>query len=514
MIASVREWTVQDLYRRRVSEHSVRGRLRSRDWGGTSMWIGPSRLNVRGMIRFARVLVFASIIALTLSTQTAESAEGIGPHRFWSDVAVFRIGEESSNGYVEVYFELKRADFTFRLVDGTLRADVFASVGVTDASGAPFDSVGGMFVAMARDSSDLNDQDYTMFFACALELPPGRFTLNAVATDLMTQTSSRAIFPVVVPDFDSDTLSLSDIEFGYNVLIASPDSGNARMDVLVKNGYKIYPDCRGLVGESRARLYFYCEAYNFDFDSQRDDTYVLAYSIVPTDGSPTVPLGTQSPSKPGRSAVLASDVAVDNLTPGIYHFRIDIEDPATGQRAWSEKLFHVVKPPPDTLTEDEIDRIRDIITYIARQTELDLFERLNSEGKRNFMFRFWLDRDPTPRTPTNEFRQEHMRRMNFANERYSIGFRDRAGGWRTDRGRAYIVYGPPDEIQRYPFTPDNPPAEQWFYDNLPNQGNAYFLFLDEAGFGDYRLVQSSARGERRDPYWEDFLRQGDYDRPR
>jgi GWxTD domain-containing protein len=263
---------------------------------------------------------------------------------------------------------------------------------------------------------------------------------------------------------------------------------------------------------TRPRLFVYLEAYNLDFDPSRDNSYSAEFSIIPNDGSAAQSLGLQTLTKPGQSAVLATSVPVRDLPAGLYQLRAELTDPVTGQTAWAEKPFQVVSPPAEALTEEEIERLRDIIAYIGRPAEISAFERLNAAGKRNFMVQFWKDRDPTPGTPINEFRQEHMRRMNYANDRFSVGFRDRSDGWHSDRGRVYIIYGPPDNLIRFPFTADRPPAEQWLYDNLPGQGQAYFLFLDEAGFGDYRLVHSTARGERRDPFWEQQVQDGVFDR--
>ena len=160
----------------------------------------------------------------------------------------------------------------------------------------------------------------------------------------------------------------------------------------------------------------------------------------------------------------------------------------------------------------EEQRILDIIAYIARPEELTTFERLNAVGKMNFWHKFWKDRDPTPGTPDNEYKNEHLQRMNYANERFSVGFQNRTNGWRTDMGRIYIVYGPPDNVERYPFTHERPAAEMWFYDHLMGQGQVYFLCVDEGGYGEYNMVHSTARGERRDPTWEDKVNKGAFDR--
>jgi GWxTD domain-containing protein len=211
---------------------------------------------------------------------------------------------------------------------------------------------------------------------------------------------------------------------------------------------------------------------------------------------------------------LASSIGVRELSTGVYRFRAEVTDPITAQKASVEKPFQVVAAVADTLTTDEVEQLRLIIAYIARPGEMETFESLNTTGKANFMAQFWKDRDPTPETPMNEFRDEHLRRLNFANDRFSVGFRDRSDGWRTDQGRVYIIYGPPDQIDRFPFTAGREAAEKWNYESLPGQGSVYFLFVDKTGYGNYRLATSSARGEKRDPTWDRLIQSGEFERGR
>lgn len=87
------------------------------------------------------------------------------------------------------------------------------------------------------------------------------------------------------------------------------------------------------------------------------------------------------------------------------------------------------------------------VVYITTPEERAAFERLHTDEERNhFIEQFWLRRDPTPGTVENEFKEEHYRRIAWANER----FEDNVAGWRTDRGRIYITSGPPDEIETHP----------------------------------------------------------------
>src|SRR6266516_6531300 len=83
------------------------------------------------------------------------------------------------------------------------------------------------------------------------------------------------------------------------------------------------------------------------------------------------------------------------------------------------------------------------VPYIITDEERAAFRQLsNDEERDNFMEAFWQRRDPTPDTVENEFKEEHYRRIAYANEHFAAGI----PGWKSDRGRLYIVYGPADEI--------------------------------------------------------------------
>ena len=87
------------------------------------------------------------------------------------------------------------------------------------------------------------------------------------------------------------------------------------------------------------------------------------------------------------------------------------------------------------------------VPYIIAPEECSALVRLASDEERDrFMESFWSRRDPTPGTRNNEFKDEHYRRIAYANDR----FRSSRKGWATDRGRTYIQLGPPDEIESHP----------------------------------------------------------------
>ena len=138
--------------------------------------------------------------------------------------------------------------------------------------------------------------------------------------------------------------------------------------------------------------------------------------------------------------------------------------------------------------------------YIITREERDVFKDLGTDEEREqFIETFWQMRDPTPDTIENEYKEEHYRRIAYANEKWSVG----RPGWKSDRGRTYILFGPPDNLDSKPagslYADDSEGRrsrtrvtyafETWFYGHLDGIGQGIEIeFFDRNGDGDYRLL--------------------------
>ena len=127
------------------------------------------------------------------------------------------------------------------------------------------------------------------------------------------------------------------------------------------------------------------------------------------------------------------------------------------------------------------------VAYIITDRERATFKSLTTDEEREmFVEQFWLRRDPTPGTVENEFKEEHYRRIAYANEHYAADI----PGWKTDRGRIYIVNGPPDEIESHPAGgASSHPFERWRYRFIEGVGtNVIIEFVDTTGTGEYHMT--------------------------
>lgn len=140
------------------------------------------------------------------------------------------------------------------------------------------------------------------------------------------------------------------------------------------------------------------------------------------------------------------------------------------------------------------------VVYIITEKEKAAFLQLESDRERDlFIDAFWRQRDPVPETPENEFREEHYRRIRYANDTFGKG--TSKAGWKTDRGRLYIILGKPGNVTSYGAETVNlVPIEVWFYQGdygggLPS--TFYVVFFQEEGMGDYILYSPLRHGPKK-----------------
>ena len=157
-----------------------------------------------------------------------------------------------------------------------------------------------------------------------------------------------------------------------------------------------------------------------------------------------------------------------------------------------------VKPELKKAYKDWLDKD---VTYIITDEERKAFKKLQTDDEREkFIEEFWRRRDPDPDTDENEFKEQYYERIAYANENFASGI----PGWKTDRGRIWIMYGKPDERETHPTggSYERPsyegggstttyPFEVWFYRYLAGVGSGVEIeFVDPTGTGEYRIARN------------------------
>ncbi|MBS1849352.1 MAG: GWxTD domain-containing protein [Acidobacteria bacterium] len=202
--------------------------------------------------------------------------------------------------------------------------------------------------------------------------------------------------------------------------------------------------------------------------------------------------GAQQESKPGTPDASAGDKTNNDgaAAPDVDPLKrpISAKQRKENSKALKQELGRSYKK---WLSED--------VVWIITDEERSAFKQLSNDEERDqFIEAFWQRRDPTPDTVENEFKEEHYRRIAYANEHFPAGI----PGWKTDRGHMYIAFGPPDEIESHPSggTYDRPmeegggqtstyPFEDWRYRYIEGIGQEVIIeFVDTCMCGEYHMT--------------------------
>jgi len=292
------------------------------------------------------------------------------------------------------------------------------------------------------------------------DVPPGRYHVRVHVRDVSTDQESNAEDQLVLEDLAKVPVGFADMQLG--VL----DSAGAFTPVPTRT---------------------------FGFESDRIAARVLAFDRRPGAWPRQAALHYRVLDDQGE-VQLQGDTAVA-LTQGtqtlivrptrselfIGQYALELER-IEGKTRWrTSRSFEIEESGPPR--GKDWNQILEALTYIAPPEEVDAMRNLPPDKQAEAWDRFWRRRDPTPDTPRNEYMVEFFRRLRYAEQHFQ-GF---GVGWRSDMGRIYIKYGPPDQVEQRAASASTPTEEIWYY----NQPYHRFVFIDREGFGRFTLAQQT-----------------------
>lgn len=430
------------------------------------------------------------------------------------DYSCFRNSENQD--YIEYYLGISRENLTYTPENGR-----FKSAFTVDARFYQKDS---LIEQKAWTSVNYVDSlaevqpGHQLFTIGTFVMPPGNYDAVITISEPETKHETRIKHVLEVLPFKKDSLEISEIQLATSV---SADDGQS---IFTKNGLRVHPNPSGIYGMHLPMLYFYSEIYNLLISPDTVGQYSIGYRIVGGDGVEVKNFPKKIKNKPGSSVVEIGGINVVSLKSGTYFLELTATDLNNNQSLTVRKKFFVYREQDaaahlaesagtsgkgyagvdadhyDTATEAEIDEEFETTRYINSKEDRNTYKNLNLEGKRAFIREFWSKNDPSPGTVDNERKREYLQNVRYANENFSGTFKK---GWKTDRGRIILVYGKPDEVERFPFSTENRSYQVWHYFSV--QGGVYFVFVDKRGMSDFELVHATARGELYDAEWQRWI---------
>lgn len=291
---------------------------------------------------------------------------------------------------------------------------------------------------------------------------------------------------------------------------AALESGEVR-----RAGLSMFSGPAPALRQDSAILSFYMELYT-DSAAMRIQRRT---EVIGSDGVQVVRTPSVALEIPANGAVTRGAIDLTGLPEGDYKLRVILALPDT--TIFVEAPFEVAPWNPaagtggnvgalrseaalfETADSSSLDSLYGPLVHLLEPHERSVYSGLTLAGRRRFLIAFWERRDPTSATPDNPAMDAFYAAVEEANLLFREGRAAGVPGWRTDRGRIFLRYGPPDEQLRRPMASPRP-YEAWRY----TRGRARnYVFYDQSGLGNYFLLATNDPTEQGTRSWDQFVRQ-------
>ncbi|MCB9231205.1 MAG: GWxTD domain-containing protein [Bacteroidia bacterium] len=272
--------------------------------------------------------------------------------------------------------------------------------------------------------------------------------------------------------------------------------------------------------ENKDSLLFYVELYNVPGLDANENYFLHTYITQANDTEKLEKYKRTVKKKCAKLDLYSASFDISDLPSQTYFLNFELYSQQSQLVGTLSKKFYVINDKFSVdysqsadaferifgIAESDLDKYIPALAYISTNTEKDFVKSLNTfEEKKNYFLTFWEKRKEEEADSPARPWMEYKARMDYANENYRSF---KVPGWKTDRGRVILTYGPPNNVDYYPMGEWRYPYEIWTYNRLRIQNNVKFVFWDvDLATNSYPLLHSDLRGEVNNPRWKlDLLR--------
>ncbi len=352
-----------------------------------------------------------------------------------------------------------------------------------------YKEIEGKIVADCRLDLRLVNKDNADSFSDSLF---NQFTISSFSQAAKERTTFYLQFGIYVPagEYEYTVMLLSGDKAGMiqgkravtaedyllsDILLAKAMSLDTTGGYLTKGNLKIIPNPSGTFEEGAANLFIYYELYNVRLDTIN---LIVRYFVSDTAGK-IIRKITRNVERLSSHQAVNLGLNIEGFSPGDYLLRVVVGDSLSGSTIEKSIRFNVKKAREKVVLSEDLPYY-DAIEYFVSTKEYKYFLTLKDEGRRMYLKKFW----------EKHSYEEISEKYEYADGHYQEGQKP---GSKTDRGRIYIKYGAPDEIENKQFE-ESKPYEHWQYYN-----GTEFIFVDIRGTQEYTLIWTNARDEKSKP---------------
>ncbi len=426
-------------------------------------------------VNFAYVLLAWLALAPQLKGQfpSARQFAREQENRLPLDYAVFA-ADSAGVIRLELYYQIFNHVLQFQKVGELFEAHYEMSVTIKDKEGKQIAASSRDWrTRVASEQQATSSADYTTR-QLNFDLPAGKYVVALTLRDNNARTTLSRDLDLKLDSPVGKLPTLSDIEL---VQFAGQKQENAKS--FAKGDLTVIPSVTGSFGgEQNSKLSYYMEIYRGTDMAEQ----VRVETILRPKGKSMVYRDSATAMLSEPTVRQLREVSLSAFGPGDYELEVVLKGRRNKKLDMKSVEFEILWSAEAALKHDYETAI-DQLAYIASGDHIKELKKPQTLEERIEAFnKFWQEHDPVPETPENELKATFYHRVSIANRRFGAMGRD---GWRSDRGRIYIQFGEPDQIDDYPVAAGGRPYQLWHYYGLGPYRK--FTFVDEYGDGDYRL---------------------------
>jgi GWxTD domain-containing protein len=414
-------------------------------------------MHFRNSIEVIFIVLITAINIFAKEEKPAKYNESSDTPFFYYEASAFPL-ETRDSVRIEITIKVPFDAIQFIKKDTSFVAQYEISITLLDESDAKVASRIWTQELSTQSYDETNSQDLFDVNKVTYNVRPSNLMLVIGVLDLDTKKSTYRKKTIDTSKFYTEKITLSNI----NIVEKEFQNENGTLDQVAS--------VEGTVSDSKPH-------FNVVFDVLSEGGKgTIKYSVANMDKKV---LFTETINDTFCNGITKKKLAIDRSQLGFAKYQLRIKVKIGRNEANEQRIFQLRWIGMSKLIDD-LDLAVDQMRYIANPGVIKDIKNSKDPQKKEKFIKFWKEKDPSPNTDTNELMNEYYKRVQYSNEHFS-GFLE---GWKTDMGMIFILFGPPNDIERHPFEIQSKPYEIWYYYEI----NRTFVFIDESGFGDYRLI--------------------------
>ena len=408
---------------------------------------------------------FLAPLVLSAQVERPNQTTTIGSSAFYVDAMSFR-SHDSTSARIDVYVEIPYEVLKFTAGDPGYVARYEITVDVLDGSGEEIFEKSWNEEVRTKTFEETQGRKQYSLTQRSISIVPGAYTLRVQLHEIESERHFIREKKIEIPDYARSPFSISDIML---VNRAASETGHV----------SIAPNVSGNLYDLPHGFFVFFEAYN----TSPADSVQITYSIL-NRKAVCIYSQTERRRLDGPTSQIVARIDSAQFQLGAYDLEVEARtiprSPNTSSYTVQKDRGFVMRWANVPLTMTDLDLAIRQAKYLATEQEYDAMTGAKTlEEKQKLFIEFWQKRSASKDLQHNDYMEQYYSRVQYANEHFAHYIE----GWRTDMGMVFILLGPPNSVDRHPFDEDTKPYEIWSYYDY----NTRVVFVDNTGFGDYRL---------------------------